>query len=696
MPLPKPPSVKDKCLGALGKLRQCGRRLRRNARGGVSTLVALSLPVVIGSVGLGYDLNRGYNQRLFNQRVADMAALGAALEYRASEGANIDAAAKSIAVANGLSDATIKAELLSDFPNAGDTSVRVTVTHAVPFTLAAVLGFSGSYSVAADAAAIVSSEAPYAAPCFLALSNASDALQVQGGASLVASDCSVAAVGDVTNNGTLIKASDIISGSGSISLSSGTLTANSLRYANGLSVPSWNTNLPPAKDRHNVSTSLADPWASSSELQAAIAQIGNHAALPTLSNPVTPSGSEWNLSWSPSAAVTAYRTGPYTGEYVIPKGNYTIGAFIVGGGIKVTFESGSNITIANGVSIGGGSTVTFGDSNIWVNGGFNSGSSGVTIGKGTLWIGSGTVTFSGTNKKGDGDVTINAPVSLGGGIYLDMGAGNHAFRSLTLSGGGSSALGKGNFTVLSGLSVGGGSELALGNGDIVIGAGSSGNAIDLSGSAKILMGDGTFSAIGNIVTQGGSRIVFGQTANHYIVGNMTIAGSAYFGKGRYTVAGNFTNGTGGTTWPYTSSRTGLTYGADGSGYDMVGYDVSFILSGTLNLSGGAKTKLSAPSSSVSGGAIGGMLFHSNTTSSVNWSGGSSNVFNGVVHVPNAAVTMSGGNSTGDSGGSSGNCFMLIASKINASGGVTAGSTCKSNIDGSTGSNSTTPQIRLVK
>ncbi|XJJ71978.1 pilus assembly protein TadG-related protein [Novosphingobium sp. BL-8A] len=668
----------------------------RSKSGGVSTLVALSLPVVIGSVGLGFDLNRGYNQRLFNQRVADMAALGAAMEYRASESADINAAARSIAVANELSTAVVKAELVSDFPNAGDTSVRVTVTHSVPYTLAAVLGFSGSYSVAADAAAIVSSEAPYAAPCFLALSGASDALQVQGGASIVASDCSVAAVGDVTNNGTLIKASDIISGSGSIALAYGTLTANSLRYANGLSVPAWNSNLPPAKDRHNVTTTLSDPWASSSELQAAIAQIGNHAPLPTLSNPVTPSGSEWNLSWSPSAAVTAYRTGPYTGEYVIPKGDYTIGAFIVGGGIKVTFESGSNITIANGVSIGGGSTVNFGDSNIRVNGGFDSGSNGVTIGNGTLWIGSGTVTFSGTNKKGNGDVTINAPVSLGGGIYLDMGVGNHAFRSLTLSGGGSSALGNGDFTVLSGVNTAGGSELIVGNGNIIIGANSAGNAIDVGQGGRMFMGDGAFSAIGNVVARDGSRIAFGQTVNHYIVGNLSIGGAAYFGKGRYTVAGNFTNGTGGTTWPYTSSRTGMTYGADGSGFDMVGYDVSFILSGALNLGGGAKTKLSAPSSSVSGGAISGLLVHSNTSSDVKWEAGAVNVFNGVVHVPNATVTMSGGTSNGDSGGNSSNCFMLIANKINAKDGNATGSTCKSSIDGSAGGGTTGPQIRLVK
>ena len=60
-----------------------------------------------------------------------------------------------------------------------------------------------------------------------------------------------------------------------------------------------------------------------------------------------------------------------------------------------------------------------------------------------------------------------------------MGAGNHAFRALTLSGGGSSALGNGDFTVLSGVSVGGGSELVVGNGNIVIGAASSGNAITL-------------------------------------------------------------------------------------------------------------------------------------------------------------------------------------------------------------------------
>ena len=129
--------------------------------------------------------------------------------------------------------------------------------------------------------------------------------------------------------------------------------------------------------------------------------MGTPASNPAaLTNPSTPAGANWSFSWSPTANAAAFRTGPYTGEYVVPAGNYTMGKLNIDGGIKVTFQSGSTITVANGVTIGGGSTVSFGNSNLYVNGGFDSGSSGVTIGDGVLHIGSGTVKFQGNQPQG--------------------------------------------------------------------------------------------------------------------------------------------------------------------------------------------------------------------------------------------------------------------------------------------------------
>ena len=91
-----------------------------------------------------------------------------------------------------------------------------------------------------------------------------------------------------------------------------------------------------------------------------------------------------------------------------------------------------------------------------------------------------------------------------------------------------------------------------------------------------------------------------------------------------------------------------------------------------------------------GGEIGTLLFHSDTSSKASWTGGSGNIFSGVVHLPNTEVSMTGGNST--SGG--GACFMLIAGKIKAAGGAVAGSACVSSTEDGGGSGSTT--VKLVK
>lgn len=322
-----------------------------------------------------------------------------------------------------------------------------------------------------------------------------------------------------------------------------------------------------------------------------------------------------------------------------------------------------------------GASVNFGNSDIYVNGGFNSGSSGVTFGNGVLWIGSGTATFAGTNRKVDGDVVINSTVSLGGGQNLVMGVGNHSFGRVVLAGGGTARLGAGNFLARTGISIDGNSEVALGAGNVLIGSHTDGYAMRLSGSARFFMGDGTYASVGHIVTAGGSRLVFGRTPNHFLNGNMTIGGAVLFGRGRYTINGNFTNGTGGTVWPYTSTLTGVAYGSslEGTsvtGYDQAGINVTFVMSGVMNLAGGARTILEAPAMNETNGAIGELLLSSASSSASSWNAGSNNRFAGTIHLPNSVVTMTGGNST-----IAGKCLSLIASRITVSGGAATGSAC---------------------
>lgn len=670
--------------------------LRTEVRGAVAAIGALALAALLGMAAISVDLARGYAQMISNQRTADAAALSAALAYGAagSSEAVLLPTAQDVTVANGMTNAVVTAAVIADVPSAGAKAVKVTVTTPVPFAIATALGYRGSYDVGATAYASLGSTSPIAPICILALAPRGTGIQTSGGATIDAPDCSVAAVADIANQGTRIVAKNIVAGTGSVLNDWGTLTTTLLRYAGSFTNPAWNANVPSSDKRVNAATSLADPLDGNADLAAARAAIGSATAPAAIGNPSTPSGADWVIGWTPSSNVAGYRKGS-SANYVIPKGNYTIGRLTIDGGLSVTFQSGSTITVANGVSIGGGSTVTFGDVTLSVNGGFDSGSSGVTMGNGSLAIGSGTITFSGTNSFGNGPVTLNGTLSLGGGATLTLGSGNHAFGAVSVAGGSWLKMGAGDLDVRAGMAIDGGSTLAAGAGAYRIGADGSGRAITLSGSAILLMGDGIFSAGGDIATAGGNRIVFGRTANHLIKGNFTIAGSALFGAGRYTVAGNVANGTGGTTWPYSSPVTGQSYGqtlegVDVSGYDMAGVNVSFVLSGTINLAGGAKTKLIASSSTVSGGAIADLLIDSLTSDPTSWAAGAQNVFVGAVHLPNSDLTMSGGSSTL----SAGQCFMLIVRTINASGGAAAGSACAS-IAG-TGSSGSTSAIGLVQ
>ncbi|MFN3798301.1 MAG: pilus assembly protein TadG-related protein, partial [Sphingobium yanoikuyae] len=96
------------------------RNLFLSHDGSVSVVAALSLIGVIGMAGLAVDLNRGYERRIATQRVADMAALAAAVAYKADGSqAILRPTAVDLVTAHGITDATIDVALLADTPEAG-------------------------------------------------------------------------------------------------------------------------------------------------------------------------------------------------------------------------------------------------------------------------------------------------------------------------------------------------------------------------------------------------------------------------------------------------------------------------------------------------------------------------------------------------------------------------------------------------
>ncbi|MEG8040762.1 hypothetical protein QP166_15985 [Sphingomonas sp. LR60] len=646
-------------------------------------LAALSAVSLIGMASFAVDLNRGYETMVSNQRVADMAALAAGVAYSAAKSeAILQPTAQDLATVHGITNGTVVARLVTDVPTPGAKAVQVTITVPLNITLGRVLGLGASYPVSTTATASLATS-PTTAGCIVGLANSGNAIETQGGATINAAACAVAGVGSVANNGTAINAKNIISGAGDIVNNYGTLTADLLRYAGNFTNPSWNNNVPSADKRVKQSSTVADPLADNLDLSSARSLIGTWRAPVTLANPTTPSGgAAWSFSSSPSAAAAKFRKGS-SSNFVVPSGNYTIDTLTATGGVSVTFSADSTVTVARGVTIDGGATVIFGNGTYRINGGFSA--ANVVFGDGELSIGQGTINFSGANRIGSGPVTINAPLSIGGGATLAIGAGAHAFGGISVGGGSWLTLGAGALDVTGGVSVGGDSTIIAGAADVTL-SNPGGNAISLDGSGRFFMGDGLFSANGSIVTGGDSKLVFGKTANHLINGNLSVAGAVLFGAGRYTIKGGLTNGTGGNAWPYTSPINNQTWGntlegTDVSGYNMAGINVTFVLSGTINLAGAAKTIIVAPATTTSGGAIADILLDSLTSTDTTWAGGATSVFSGAVHLPNSALTSSGGNSSG----STARCFMLVAYRVTLTGGATAGSTCTGIGAGSGGS-----------
>jgi len=177
------------------------RDLLRDTVAGVTTIATLALPVVVGAAGLAFDLNRGYQQRVINQRAADMAALGAAMAYRASsEESVITPVAQDIAAANGLSGAMVAATLQADFPSAGQEAILVTVSMPTPYMLASVLGFSGSFNVTAESYSSVSGGGGLTySSCLLALDETESKAIWFNGNPTVDSPCGIAALSNASD-----------------------------------------------------------------------------------------------------------------------------------------------------------------------------------------------------------------------------------------------------------------------------------------------------------------------------------------------------------------------------------------------------------------------------------------------------------------------------------------------------------------
>lgn len=586
-------------------------------------MAAFSLTSVLGMSGLAVEIGNGYSTKVRNQRVADMAALGAAVSYQAnSDAVQATKTAKDIVVASGL---PVSAATVTFGVSVGSTSgIQVQVMTAVPVRIASVITKSASYNVSSSGiASIGGSVSP---PCVLALSKAAGTgIEITGSSKITATGCAV------TSN-------SAISVKGSSDLTADTVTAPSITTIGNSDVHGTKV----------TGSNASDPLAGSTALAAAFAKLG--VTTPVVM-PNAPTFTSTTANWtfpSNSAGYSALAAADpvkancsLSGQnYSCSQGTYNINNLTIPSGMTVTFAGTSTVYVygtfsADHATLAGNQT-TYNFRNGFSSGGTGGPSFGDIA---SLYVG-GAVSYNGNgNAIGSGNITFSGSLSVNGSLAI--GAGTHAFGGVSVGGGSTLTVGAGGLTVNGSIQVGGNARATFGDGTSVIGNDGHGTAIDVQGSGSLTMGAGDFSADGDISTAGSSTINIG-AGKHSIDGSVRLQGGGTLGAGLYIINGDF----------YKSASETVTAN-----------DVTIVAAGNFYTGGSAGVVLTAPANdSSANGGIGGIAFASKTSQASTITGSSSNTLSGIFYLPNSDLSVSGAGSVAGT-----TCYAIVANTVSVTG-----------------------------
>lgn len=649
-------------------------RFVRDRRGGVLIIGALALPVLIGVGALVAEYGGALLTRAQNQRIADQASYAGALAYSHSSSAEaMNAAARTVASLNGVSESQIAVELVPSPRNVEVQAVRVRIETDKELILSRVIGTQTAVQVSNLAFAEVGTlEEEEASACVLALKNSGSGVTVTGGARLTAADCAVASNArvhvDHCNN---VITTTQLSYDGS--LPSFNYTCHWLQNGKGGTPP-------------KIKEKTPDPFADHEGITAAWARLTTVRAMTAPSAPViagaNPAKDLNFASWQENSAKIVLQ-----GQGCTYKLNGNTWDVTCAGSNAVTFRS---------ISLAGSQTVNFnlgGSSSKVINvvNDIANGGQALNFGDGTYNVGGG-ISASGRMSFGKGIFRIGRSAGCGYSICAAGGA------TLTIDG-------PSTFELSSGIHVAGGAVVTLGDGATNVynvGKASGGRAIHVSGGAKLILRDALngaqesfdigppagspvtrYAILGDVITEGGSCVAFGRSRYHDIAGGIDINGAANLSSGLYTVDGFLTLSSGGG-----SNCDGLS-----SGFRAL--DATFVLSGKSTsrtwdcttsafcASGGqSNLTIQAPTTGPLAkiGVIG-PLDARNANGASFSAGASGSRVSGLFYFPNGPIKTSGGASAGGGTG----CLQLVGSEISLSGGTTIASECTGIIQGGQGS-----------
>jgi hypothetical protein len=188
-------------------------RFSADQRGGIAVMMGLLLPVLLGALGIGFEISNWYMKKRAMQNAADAAAIAAA--SNAEENYNIEAAA--VAAHYGFVDGTdnivVTASNEAACPEGVDPPCYgVTISSVVPLFLSQFVGYTGDTTVngapekkltSASVAVQTTKKQPL---CLLTLSQSGQGIRTNGAPNSNFDGCSVMSDSAATCNGSNLNA----------------------------------------------------------------------------------------------------------------------------------------------------------------------------------------------------------------------------------------------------------------------------------------------------------------------------------------------------------------------------------------------------------------------------------------------------------------------------------------------------------
>jgi Flp pilus assembly protein TadG len=183
-------------------------RLRADQRGSFAILMAVLLPVLMGSLALGFEVSHWYMRGRSMQNAADEAAISAASNNSPSYDVEAKAVAAHFGYVDGSNNVTVTASNNVTCPNGKTNCYRVTISSVVPLYLSQVIGFTGNGSgkKRITSTAIAENDTITVPICLLGLDTSGTDITTNGAPNSDLSGCTIMSNSDNNCNGSDLNA----------------------------------------------------------------------------------------------------------------------------------------------------------------------------------------------------------------------------------------------------------------------------------------------------------------------------------------------------------------------------------------------------------------------------------------------------------------------------------------------------------